>query len=40
MDCIVHGVANRQTQLSDFDFHVIIINFFTFYILIFSMNEV
>ena len=21
MDCIVHGVAKSQTQLSDFDFH-------------------
>ena len=30
MDCIVHGVANSQTQLSDFDFHFIIINFFTY----------
>ena len=40
MNCIVHGVANSRTQLSGFDFHFIIINFFTFYILTFSMNEV
>ena len=22
MDCIVHGVANSQTQLTDFHFHI------------------
>ena len=26
MDCIVHGVANSWTQLSDFHFHVFIIH--------------
>ena len=25
MDCIVHGVAKSQTQLSDFHFHSLII---------------
>ena len=26
MDCIVHGVAKGQTQLSDFHFHLLVIH--------------